>query len=123
MNIDELLIEEIRASNADRKSWTGTLGGTTVTMYAKPMCPADFEYVAKRGYRDFLANPTMGGMIEMIVRKAEHEDGKKMFPSPNKTVPLLSKIGNTKVASIFTELFSEDMVSETSDEFEERVGN
>lgn len=117
-----LAIEEAQTAAADRSEWNGKLGTTDVTIYAKPLCGADFDYVGKKGYRDFLTNPSMGGMVHLIIRKAETDGGQKCF-TPNRDFPVLMKWGQDKVGEIFGELFGDQMDPETEDQFEARVGN
>lgn len=123
MNWDDLIKAEIAATNNNLSEWTGEFGGTPVTIYAKPLCPADHDAIAKQGYRDFFMNPTMGGMVAMIMRKAQDENGNRIFPKPNVHGPLLHRVGQTKIAEIFTALFGADIEAEDDEAFEARVGN
>lgn len=122
IDFSALVTEEARTASANRSEWTGEIGETEVTLYSKPICGADFDYLAKRGYRDFMANPTIGGMIEMIAHKAETEAGIKCF-KPNQHVPLMKRWGTDKIGEIFGELFGDQMEPETDEDFEARVGN
>lgn len=117
-----LVKEEAQTTASTRSEWKGKLGETDVTLYSKPLCPADFDYVGKRGYRDFLTAPSLGGMVELIVRKAETQDGQKCF-SPNRDVPVMKRWGQDKVGEIFGELFGDQLDAETEEQFEARVGN
>lgn len=122
MKIEDLLAAQVRETNANRNSWTGEIGGSEVTWYAKPLCPKDFEIVSKRGHSGFLSNPTMGGMVEMLLHKIEDDSGTKVF-SPNAHRPVMMRIGTSLVSEIFGALFGDDLDVETDDEFGERLGN
>lgn len=122
MDFNALLTAELKTQNETRTEWSGELGGTPVTLYAKPLCPADHEYVAKKGYRDFLMNPTLPAMAHMIARKAESENGTKAF-RPNADVPLLMKLDQDKLSEVFAGLFGDQLEPETEEGFEDRVGN
>ncbi len=122
MNIDELLQAEVAQANADLREWSGELGGQDVTIYSKPLCPRDFDYLKKKGHPDFTISPSVSGMVEMIAYKAQDENGAKMF-KPNKHVPLLLRVSTKKIGEVFSGLFGDDMESEDDEAFEERVGN
>lgn len=122
MDIAQLITEEARTSAAYRSKWVGAIGGEEVTFYAKPLCAADFEYLAKRGVRDFMVNPTLTGMVEMIIHKAELENGTRVF-KPNRDAPIMKKWDQSKIGDIFGELFGEQLEPETEEGFEERVKN
>ena len=122
VDFNALIQQEVQSQHEDRGEWSGSLGGQDVTIYAKPLCAADHEYVAKRGHRDFLVNPTIAGMVEMLARKAEDENGNKIF-KPNRDVPVLKRLGQDKIGDIFRSLFGDQVEPETADQFEERVGN
>lgn len=117
-----LVQEEAQKNSSSRSEWSGKIGDTEVTLYAKPLCPADFDYVGKRGYRDFLTAPSLGGMVELIIRKAESESGVKCF-SPNRDSKPMKLWGQDKVGEIFGDLFGDQMESEGDEQFEARVGN
>ena len=120
MNIDELLKAQIESQN--RSEWTGDFGGSEVTFYTRPLCPADYDVLKRRGYGDFLSNPTAGGMVEMLLHKVENEAGNKVF-RPNAHRPMLNKVGANKIGELFGALFGSDLDSEDEEQFEERLGN
>jgi hypothetical protein len=122
VDFSALIREEAQTTSNNRNEWSGEIGGTEVTIYAKPLCPADFDYVGKRGYRDFAVSPSMGGMVELIARKAETESGTKCF-KPNSDVAVMKRWGNEKIGSIFAALFGDDLEPETEEQYEARVGN
>lgn len=120
INIDDLLTAEI--SSQEMASWTGELGGQTITLYSKPLSPIDFDILTRRGHANFLTQPTLSGMVEMIMQKSVGEDGRRIF-SPNKHRPLFAKVNQTKIAEMFSALFGDSAVSEDEEQFEARVGN
>lgn len=122
INFAELVTEEAQTARSARTEWTGTMGSETVTLYAKPLCGADFDKLAGKGYRDFMANPTLGGMVLLIAMKAETEAGQKCF-NVNRDVKPMKLWNQDKIAEIFGALFGDQLEAETDEEFEARVGN
>lgn len=114
----DALIEE--AKSYKDTEWKGTLGTLEVTLAARPITPADMSAIA-RAHPDFARSPTMDGMIDLIILKAREPDGSRSFDKGDK--PLLTKVGTNKVGEIFSALFGNQMVEDTEEEFEERVGN
>lgn len=118
MNFDELLKEEI--SGYEDRSWTGKIGSTDVTLTAKPLTPADLQFV-ERKFRGFMSSPTPEGMIALIVRKAQSQ-GSQAFVAGKHEV-LLNRVHMNKIGEIFGALFGDQIVSdEGDDKFEARVG-
>ena len=60
VDFSALVREEAQTASNNRNEWSGEIGGTEVTIYAKPLCPADFDYLGKRGYRGFRGFPVDG---------------------------------------------------------------
>jgi hypothetical protein len=111
MDISELLKAEVREAGEERGSWTGKIGGHEITIYASALTPGDMEYV-NRKHPGFESQPTQPGFVELICRKAVHEDGSKVF-APGRDKPLLMRMKSEKIASIVSGLFGNDFADET----------
>ena len=117
-DFDALLAAEV--SGYEEKSWTGQLGGGTVTLTAKPLTPADLQFV-ERKFKGFTSAPTPEGMVELIIRKARSDDKQAFIHG--KHAALLNRVHMNKIGEIFGALFGDQVTSEEDDEkFEARVG-
>ena len=70
--------------------------GTPLQLYFGPVTGRDIDRV-QRKHNDFLTNPTMASMVDMIIIKAEDTEGEKLFTIEDKQVLLgepISTIGN-----------------------------
>jgi hypothetical protein len=113
------LLEEVK-SYTDTE-WTGALGKREITLVAKPITPADMTIIS-RAHPDFGRSPSMEGMVDLIIHKArDPADNQKAFDRGDK--PLVMKLGTDKIAEIFTALFGKQMVEDSDEEFEDRMGN
>lgn len=118
MDFDALLKAEV--SGYEEKTWTGELGGTMVTLTAKPLTPADLQFV-ERKFKGFTSAPTPEGMVELIIRKARSNDAQAFIHG--KHAALLNRVHMNKIGEIFGALFGDQVTSEEDDEkFEARVG-
>tara|TARA_R110001606_G_C15159412_1_gene626845 strand:- start:445 stop:792 length:348 start_codon:yes stop_codon:yes gene_type:complete len=109
-----ILSERISANRAekDRKNieveeWGE--GNSPLLIYYGAVTGRDIDRV-QRKHPDFLANPTIAAMVEMIILKAEDDQGEKLFTIEDKQVLLnepVSLIGN-----IFGTVFNADSVEE-----------
>lgn len=106
-----VLGDKIKAANAnrDRASCTFELGGESVTIYAKPITGMDIEAL-QRKHKDFVNNPTLGAAVDMIVRKAETEEGEPAFDVEDKPILLNQTIDF--ISKIRSELFPDEGVPE-----------
>lgn len=121
MDIHALLKKEL--ADQSRSEWTGFLGGSKVTLYAKPLSPGDNHAVLAK-YPNFNQSMDMEGMAYYIVLKAEDDDGKRVF-AEGRDMPLLRRLGQVKIGEIFRGLFG-DQVEEMDPDgngHEDRVGN
>lgn len=119
MDFLELCKKEI--ADAATTSWSGDLGGQEVTLYAKPLTPADNEIVLQK-YPSFNTRFDMGGMCLYIARKAEDSEGNRVFDPVAKSLPLLKRMGQDKIGEIFEGLFK-DQLDESDETVEDVVKN
>ncbi len=97
--------------------WTGELGGTTVTLTATPLTPKDMTAI-RRQHPDFQMNPSLAGMVDLILMKARDESGEKAFDLTDK--PFLLRVSASKIGEIFGGLFGAQFEAEDEQGFEER---
>jgi len=117
MNIESLLKKELASYGLNE--WVGEVGGEEVTLYAKPLSPADNARVTRK-FPNFNNTMEFAGMVEYIVIKAVDSEGNKVFSE--KTKPLLMRLNQTKVGEIFNALFA-DQLDENESDHEDKVGN
>ena len=113
MDIGELLKAE--SGSYDNGEWTGLIGGEEVTLYARPLSPADETRITKK-FPNFMQNPGTAGMAYAIALKAVDEEGNRVF-SPGKHLTLLNRLKMELIADIFGGLFG-DQVEEYNDDGE-----
>ncbi len=116
IDVDDLLRQEIGGYKLSE--WSGSLGGKSVTFYAKPISAADLEII-KRHEPDFLRVQTVSGMARLIVMKAVDANGSKVFQ--NKHLPMMKNLDIALVADMFNSLFQNQMDEPVS--IEEAAGN
>lgn len=98
-------------------TWTGELGGQTITLTATPLTPRDMT-VVRRQHPDFQVNPSLAGMVDLLVMKALDDAGEKAFDLTDK--PFLLRTSATKIGEIFGGLFGAQFEAEDEERFEER---
>jgi hypothetical protein len=108
------LSERISANRAarDRKNieveeWGD--GDTPLLIYYGAVTGRDIDRV-QRKHTDFLSNPTIAAMVEMIILKAEDADGEKLFTIEDKQVLLNEPVG--LIGTVFGAVFNADSVEE-----------
>lgn len=115
MDITALLNAAI-AETAESES-TMILAGTEVKLFASALTPNDMKIIS-REHPNFMMNPTMAGMVSLIILKARGSDGQKLFTLEHK--PLLMRLSSALITGVFGELFGEQM---TPEDEETRKGN
>lgn len=78
-------------------------------LYYHPISGADISRV-QRKHKDFLANPSMDAMVELIVIKAIDADGEKLFDLEDKAI--LSRQSAGTIATVFGSIFETVSVEE-----------
>ena len=78
---------------------------TPLRLYFAQVSARDIEKV-QRKYPSFLNEPSMSSMVEMIILKAEGEDGEKLFTLEDKAT-LLGESVNV-IAKVFGAVFNAD---------------
>lgn len=106
--------EQIAANRSARKrshievSEWGSEDSPLVIYYTK-VTGSDIDKVSRK-YKDFISNPTIAGMVEMIIIKSETSDGEKMFKIDDK--PTLMREPITVLTNVFGSIFDAVTVEE-----------
>jgi len=94
-------------SFVDVEEW-GTEDNPLRIYYTK-VTGSDIDKVSRK-YKDFTANPSIAGMVEMIIIKSQTEDGEKMFSLEDK--PTLMREPITVLTLVFGTIFNAISVEE-----------
>lgn len=84
-------------------------GDNPLRLYFTDVSARDIEKV-QRKHPDFLSNPSMSAMVEMIINKCQEENGDSAFTLEDKPVLLGETVGT--IAKVFGAVFSADSVEE-----------
>jgi hypothetical protein len=82
------------------------------TIYFRPLTALDVAHV-QRKHKDFLKNPTIDGMVDLIIFKALDANGEKILTLTHK--PLLMRMSVDVIANL-----AADMIGTTSLEDQEK---
>lgn len=108
--------EDLKAEVSSTPYTTASLelNGKAVTLCAKPLTALDMVAI-KRAHPDFGNNPTLEGMVDLLIRKAQanDEDGGLAFDKADK--PFLMRLNMNVIGGIFGDLFGQQMDA-TNDE-------
>jgi hypothetical protein len=89
------------------KEWGDSDG--PMKIYSGLVTGADIDRIVRR-HANFLTSPSMEAMVDMIIHKAEDENGEKHFTLEDKQPMLGEPFG--LIAEIFGTVFSADSVEE-----------
>jgi hypothetical protein len=106
---DLLSLMKSEIGSYSRTSHTTTFSDQEITLYSKPLSPADLTRVITK-YPGFMHNNEPAGMVMLIVMKAELEDGTKAFNSAHAL--FLNQMDASKIGAIFGGLFSEQLTED-----------
>jgi hypothetical protein len=110
MDLAQLLKDEV--GGYEKRSWTGSLGGTEVTLYATPLTPADFDKVLRK-FPTFMTQTQPAGMALLIASKVTDEDGNRLLQDGQDI--LFRRLDVTVVGDIFGSLFGADLDEDALD--------
>lgn len=110
MDLAQLIKDEI--GSYEKRSWTGSLGGQEVTLYATPLTPLDFDKVLRK-FPNFMTQTQPAGMALLIASKVMDEDGTLLL-KPGQDV-LFRSMDVTVVGDIFGSLFGADLDEDALD--------
>ena len=97
-------------------------GGAVVNLVAKPLRPIDLANI-KHQHPDFMRNPTLEGMVDLIVAKARDvvDDAAAVFDARDK--PFLMRMDSTVITKAFGDLFGAQLEMVADEEIEKKKGN
>lgn len=96
------------------------LMGQVVKIQSKPLTGADLQFITRK-HPGFMNNPDPEGIVDMLIRKARGDDGKKMFTVEHKNTLLL--VRSDKLLRLFADLFKSQIEEVSEEDAEARVGN
>lgn len=76
-------------------------------IYVRPLSAGDVDKI-QRKHKDFISNPTIAAMVDLIILKAEGKDGEKLFTLEDK--PFLMGEDLKIISDLASEMFN-DVVS------------
>lgn len=102
-----ILGDKIKAAElgGDRRSCDLELGDEIFTIYSSPLTGRDFDRITKV-HPTFVTNPSVAAQVDMIIMKAQNENGDLAFDKIDKQV--LVKQPLEWIMKIRTQLFSDD---------------
>jgi hypothetical protein len=103
-DIDALLREEVGSVVGTKTIME--LGGEDVEMFGSPLTTADIENVRK-SWPDFTTNPSPGGMVHLIIKRAKDTNGNAVFKQNHRM--FLEKLPIEKIVTAFNDLFGEHL--------------
>jgi len=109
-----ILSERISANRALREHKSTTVeewgdGNSPLQIFFSGVTGQDIDRVTRK-HKDFLTNPSIASMVELIIIKAEDSQGEKLFTIEDKKVLLNEPLG--LIADLFGEMFSPVSVEE-----------
>lgn len=106
---------ESLVSTDRRKTVIKIEGADDIVLYAKPITGADIENISRR-HPKFTDNPTVAAAVDLIILKAETEDGQKALTAEDK-MPLL-KLPLGQLMQIRQDLFPQEEIDDAAIEDE-----
>jgi len=95
---------EIKRRRIEVEAWSDEFGHAFV-MYCRPITCYDLNEIQKR-HPKMLESPTVASMVDLIVMKAEGEDGEKLFTAAEDRIDLMGE-ETTIISAIAEEMFAQ----------------
>lgn len=112
------LLNAAIADTVDSES-TLVLAGTEVKLVASALTPNDLKIIARK-HPNFMLQPSMEGMVDLIINKSRGADGQKVFTLEHRA--LLMRLPSAAITGVFGDLFGEQMVAEDEEAQDVRKG-
>ncbi len=108
------LAERIAAKRADRAKGHVEVDqwgedGKPLRLYFSQVSARDIEKVTRK-HPNFMANPSLGAMVDLILAKAEDDQGEKLFTLEDK--PILMGEDVSVLAKVFGAIFNADSIED-----------
>jgi len=81
------------------------IGGQKIVMYSTDLTGADIEWVTKR-HPKFIDSPSLEATVDLIIRKAQDEEGTRIFDASHK--PMLLRMKVSWLSDVRARLFKDD---------------
>ena len=109
------LLKAAVASSGDTKTimMLGPDLSVPVTIYATPLTPNDLKIVGKK-HPNFMMQPTMEGMVDLIIQKARDVNGERLFTLEHR--PDLMRLNSNTITGAFGELFGEQLTRDDDED-------
>lgn len=78
-------------------------GGEPLRLYSAPISARDMEQVGRK-HKNFLAEQSLSGIVDMLILKLEDVDGKKALTLEDK--PVLMGEGPVTLMKVFSQIFA-----------------
>jgi len=78
--------------------------GNPAVIFVSALTAGDIDKLQRR-HKDFLSNMTIAGMVDLIIMKAETEDGAKAFTIEDK--PILMRESLTVISEVSGQMFAD----------------
>lgn len=78
--------------------------GAPLVLYVSELTGGDLKHL-QRKHKDFLNNQTMDAMVDLIILKAELEDGKRAFTLEDK--PIIMSFSLTSISTLAGKMFGD----------------
>lgn len=112
-----IYLEDLKSevSNIPLTSGSLTINEKTIALVAKPLTANDMVSI-KRAHPDFGTNPSIDGMIDLIILKArpENDQDTRAFDKADK--PFLMRLSMNVIGTLFGELFGSQMEAANSED-------
>ena len=114
--------DKLRAQSQglERNRVSITLGGEQVDIYSLPMTGLDFDWICRQ-HKDFVENPTVGGIVDLMIRKCTDEVGEPIFDKQDR--PHLMRQDMVWLTMVQNALFPVDDTDLSDERIEDEVGN
>lgn len=81
-------------------------------IYVRPLTAGDVDKI-QRKHKDFINNPTVAAMVDLIILKAEDKEGEKLFSLEDK--PFLMSESLTTISAVAQEMFNDVISAEEAE--------
>lgn len=109
-----------QSQNLERNRVSLTIGDEQVDIYSLPMTGSDFDWVCRK-HKGFMENPTISGIVDLMIRKCTDEAGDPIFDLKDR--PHLLRQDINWLNEVRVALFPDDETDLSDEAVEDEVGN
>ena len=114
MDMMALLRAQVEAEAEIFATSTIVLGGVEITLTSTALTGQDMTFARKK-QADFMSNPSMETMVDLLIRKAKlASGGGAAFDLTHK--PMLLRLKTSLVSGVFSDLFGDQLVTDDPEE-------